>query len=130
MSDKSKYEIGYGKPPKHSQFAPGHSGNPKGRPKGTRNLKTDLDEELSQKVTITENGKRRSLSKQKIIVKTMVTKAVKGEQRSIDKAVDLIIKLFGVEEETRNSEGSNGVDDQAIIDAFVERRVNGEVDSG
>ena len=44
------YEVGYGKPPKHTRFQPGQSGNPRGRPKGTKNLKTDLEEELSERV--------------------------------------------------------------------------------
>ena len=42
----SDYEVGYGKPPEHTRFQPGRSGNPRGRPKGTKNLKTDLVEEL------------------------------------------------------------------------------------
>lgn len=41
-------EIGYKKPPRHTRFRKGQSGNPKGRPKGTQNLKTDLAEELSE----------------------------------------------------------------------------------
>ena len=43
MSDD--YEVGYKKPPIHTRFKPGVSGNPKGRPKGTKNLATDLAEE-------------------------------------------------------------------------------------
>ncbi len=42
------YDVGYRKPPKHTRFKPGQSGNPRGRPKGTKNLKTDLIEELGE----------------------------------------------------------------------------------
>ena len=46
-SDKeSDYEVGYGKPPRHSRFVKGRSGNPRGRPPGTKNLKTLLSEAL------------------------------------------------------------------------------------
>ena len=41
-----EYDVGYKKPPKRTQFKPGQSGNPRGRPKGTKNLKTDLAEAL------------------------------------------------------------------------------------
>lgn len=57
------YDIGYGKPPKASQFKPGKSGNPKGRPRSSRNLKTDLEEELFEVMAVTERGRKRHLSK-------------------------------------------------------------------
>ena len=52
-----RYEVGYRKPPKATQFKQGQSGNPHGRPKGTKNLKTDLIEELGEHITLSEGGK-------------------------------------------------------------------------
>ena len=91
--EQAGYEVGYGKPPKQHQFKPGQSGNPKGRPKGTRNLKTDLAEELGQMVKITENGDKRSLSKQRVMIKTLVAKAAKGDPRATKQVIDLMAHL-------------------------------------
>jgi hypothetical protein len=44
--------IGYGRPPMHTRFKPGQSGNVKGRPRGSKNLTTTMTKELNQKVTI------------------------------------------------------------------------------
>jgi hypothetical protein len=41
-SQDAPYEVGYGRPPRHSQFRPGESGNPGGRPKGRRSFKMDI----------------------------------------------------------------------------------------
>lgn len=58
----------------HSRFKPGQSGNPRGRPKRSKNLATPLEEELSQTVVITENGERRRLSKGALVIKQIVNK--------------------------------------------------------
>lgn len=74
--------VGYGRPPKHTRFKPGHSGNPKGRPKRSRNRLTILAEELAQPVTITENGRRKTISKGEVIIRQMVNKSASGDLRS------------------------------------------------
>ena len=53
--------VGYGRPPRPTRFQPSRSGNPKGRPKGSKNFSTLFSEELAQPVTLTENGKRRRM---------------------------------------------------------------------
>ena len=57
------YEVGYRNPPHHTQFKKGQSGNPRGRPCGSKNLKTLVNEVLNELVTITENGRRRKITK-------------------------------------------------------------------
>src|ERR1700730_18750757 len=63
MADESNrdYDIGYGKPPKHSQFAKGRSGNPHGRPKRSIKLSTLLYSTLNESVIVNENGKRKRI---------------------------------------------------------------------
>jgi hypothetical protein len=79
-SGDSDYPVGYGKPPQHTRFKKGESGNPTGRPKGSKNLTTLLEKELKQRVVVTENGRRRSITKQEAMVKHLVNKAVSGDR--------------------------------------------------
>lgn len=61
-TDKKDYLIGYARPPVETRFQPGRSGNPKGRPKGRRNLTTELEEIYSAQVTFNEGDKARKIS--------------------------------------------------------------------
>lgn len=75
--------VGYGKPPRHSRFKPGQSGNPKGRAKSIKNFANILKEELETLVEVTENGRKRKLSKGHLAIKGLVLKAVKGDHRAL-----------------------------------------------
>ena len=95
----SKYEVGYGKPPKHSRFRKGRSGNPSGRPKGTKNLRTDLHEELNEKIAIREGASERQISKQRALVKSLLAQAIKGDTRASSVLVNMILRVLGAEPE-------------------------------
>ena len=71
------YEVGYKKPPKQSQFKQGQSGNPRGRPKGTKNLKTDLLEELGEQILVREGSRTRKISKQRAMLKNLIAQTLK-----------------------------------------------------
>jgi len=85
MADKrnSDFSVGYGKPPVHSRFPKGKSGNPKGRPWAYKNMSALLNEVLSQCITVSEGGKRKRMPKRKAMLTQLVNKALSGEVRSI-----------------------------------------------
>ena len=90
------FSVGYGKPPKHTQFVKGKSGNPKGRGKGVRNFATEIEEELNIRIPITENGTRKKVTKRKAIAKRVVNSAVSGGD---PKAIPVILNQTRLHEE-------------------------------
>jgi len=82
--DGKPYEVGYRRPPKATRFQPGQSGNRKGRPKGAQNLATLIQQELQAKITINENGKRRTITKAAGISKQLVNKNLAGNFKHIE----------------------------------------------
>jgi hypothetical protein len=77
------YSVGYGKPPEHSRFRKGQSGNPHGRPKGRLNIASVLLKTLREKVTIEEDGKHRTMTKLEASMKQLVNKAASGDLRAL-----------------------------------------------
>jgi hypothetical protein len=113
--------VGYGRPSAHARFKPGQSGNPKGRPKRTKNLRTDLLEELGESVRIREGDREYRVSKQRALIKAMVARAVKGDARAATAIVALCARLLGVGDE--GEEQPLSAPDQRVIDEFVEREM-------
>ena len=133
MATSPDYEVGYGRPPRTSQFKSGQSGNPKGRPKGSKNLQTYLDEELNRRIPVTQNGETRMMPKVQVAVVQQVDKAVKGDTKafamlaklSAPLGEDLIAKGAGGEG-ARPSELPEACYDQAIAAFLADVRAEGQ----
>lgn len=114
------YEIGYGKPPKHTRWQKGQSGNPSGRPKGARGLKTDLNAELVSHMEIQINGQRISGTKQRLMLKTLSARAAAGDVKAIKTMIDLVMQVFGPEDRGDGSKRLSA-QDQQILDQLLGR---------
>jgi hypothetical protein len=89
------YEVGYGKPPRHSRFVKGLSGNPRGRPPGAKNLKTLLSKALNQLVVVTENGGQRKISKREAIVTQLVNRSAQADLKAIQILLAMLRDIEG-----------------------------------
>jgi hypothetical protein len=117
---RGKYDVGYGKPPKLAQFQKGHSGNLKGRPKGTLNLATLLERTLREEVVINENGRRKVITKLEAAITQLVNKAASGDRHAVRYLCQLVIsaeeRSVVVEPATKSSEP-----DQKVMDNILKR---------
>jgi hypothetical protein len=83
------YEVGRGKPPKHSRFRPGQSGNPGGRKKGNLNVKTAVQRAMESEIEITENGQKRVVSLLDALILNLVQQGLRGNVKAIQSALNL-----------------------------------------
>src|SRR5712691_1837903 len=86
---KADYAVGFGKPPRHTRFRQGQSGNPKGR-RHRQDFIALLERELRAKVTVKEHGGQRQIQMREAIVKQLVAKAASGDSRSLRLLLELI----------------------------------------
>jgi hypothetical protein len=93
------YRVGPGKPPKHTRFKRGQSGNPNGRPKVKVSFQAVAERELMRLVTVPENGKARRRTKQQMVVQSVIHRAIKGDH----KASELVFRTFGQTKEIESS---------------------------
>jgi hypothetical protein len=75
--------VGHKRPPEHSRFKPGQSGNPSGRPKGSQNLKTIFEKILKEEVSLREGNDVRKVTKAEALIRGLVIGALKGDQRNV-----------------------------------------------
>ena len=115
MTEENKPNaVGYKRPPKDRQFRCGQSGNLNGRPKGVRNFKTDVREELSESISIREGGRDISISKQRALIKRLVASTIDGDARSIATLMSFCVRAFGDD----NDDQQQAPEDREIVQAF------------
>jgi hypothetical protein len=90
VDEKRGYDVGYGKPPCQTRFKKGHSGNPKGRTAGDKNLSTLLSEALNERVVVTQNGRRRKITKRKAIVTQLVNRSASADLPALKLLLDMV----------------------------------------
>jgi hypothetical protein len=114
------YEVGYKKPPPRSRFRKGRSGNPKGRPKATKNLKTDLMEELRERILLREGTTQKRVSKQRAMVKSLTAKAIKGDTRAASAILGMIYRLLEDETSAQDDAPLTG-EERAVLESLEAR---------
>jgi hypothetical protein len=119
MSDEGlkDREVGYGRPPKTMRFAPGRSGNPRGRPKGSRSVGAILKGIMSQKVTVTEGGRMRRLSRLEVMLLRLANDAARGDPRAMKLALELNDR-YGQPTEGGIRSEELSADDREILAAY------------
>jgi hypothetical protein len=88
-STPAEYEVGYRRPPRHSRWRPGQSGNPKGRRRGAKNLNTIIYHTFMEKITIRKDGISMRVTKLEAMFLKMMEAALKGDAKAF-------MTLFGL----------------------------------
>jgi hypothetical protein len=113
-------KAGYGKPPVHSRFVKGRSGNPKGRPKGAKNLATIFQAISRQRIAVTISGRVKYMTKIEACLHQLVNKAVGGDL----KAVRELVYWCGLMEQSNDEVGNSGELDErdaAVMEGLLRR---------
>jgi Family of unknown function (DUF5681) len=118
------HEVGYGKPPVHTRFRKGRSGNPAGRPRGSRDLATLLGAELDKPVAVREGGGSvRKVRKRDALVAGLVNKALQGDLRAARLLLLLQARPGAAEERAAEADGRapSSDTDREIIASYLAR---------
>ena len=120
MANKQDDPIGYKHPPLATQFKPGVSGNPSGRPKRVKGLKAELLDELGEIMRIREGDSELEISKARAIAKSFVRAAVDGNMRAVTALLVFCAKDLGDADEPQDHIAP---DDADILEDYIGREL-------
>jgi hypothetical protein len=124
--ENGDYQVGYGKPPRHTRFVKGQSGNPRGRPPNAKNFKTLLNEALNQRLIITENGGRRKVSKRQAIITQLVNRSATADFRAMKILLDIMREIESQNEPASAETSAFSEADEKVIEQLRARFSKGE----
>ena len=124
--NEGDYEVGYGRPPCHTRFVKGQSGNPRGRPPGAKNLSTLLSEALNETVIVTENGGRRKVTKRQAIVTQLVNRSATADFRAIKILLEIVRDIERQTEPSTPEASDFSEADEKVIEQLRARFSKGE----
>jgi Family of unknown function (DUF5681) len=122
------YEVGYGKPPRHTRFRKGQSGNPRGRPRGSKNLKTLLSDALNEPVVVAENGGRRKITKREAIVTQLVNRSATADWRAVKILLDILREIESQTEPASPEAAAFTAADEKVLAQLRARFLNAKAD--
>ena len=116
---KRQYAANYRKPPLHTRFKKGQSGNPRGRP--AKNLPALLAAALNEKVTATENGERRQITKREAVIAQLVNKSAAAELRATKMLIDMLRDIEKRAEPPAAAKSPFNPTDKEVVQQLVAR---------
>jgi hypothetical protein len=114
------YAVGYGRPPHHTQFKKGQSGNPKGRVKGSKNLAALIMSALNEPVTVTLNGRRKRITKIEAMTMQLANKGASGDPKATQLLFGMV-QLFESRAETPAQTNAVGDADRQVMQLLFSR---------
>jgi len=99
MSEKDDDKVGYGRPPKDTQFKKGNAANPRGRAKGLKNYATQFIEAVNETVPLTLEGRSVRVTKLQATILALVDKGTKGDPKAMVEVLDRVAELEARAEE-------------------------------
>ncbi len=119
VAPESDYQVGYKRPPLHTRFKPGQSGNPNGRPAGRPNHKTTIERVMNEKVSVREGEKTRHMTKFEAMLQAQTVKGMKGDARSTGVVINMMTRT-GLLGDQEDGNGMQSVQREASVNKVAD----------